>query len=105
MPSSASSRIYTLALWTARPGCGESFISTWEAFALWTAQNCPGAGRAYLLQDSAHPDQFISFGPWESDDAVKSWRGSAEFKEFVLKIRELCSDFQPRSLLTVACSE
>ncbi len=98
-------QLYTLGIWTVKPGKEKQFIAEWEAFAVWTAENQPGAGKGYLLQDREHPEQFISFGPWESADAIKSWRERAEFKAFAAKARELCSNFQPRTLDLVASSE
>ncbi len=97
-------KLYTLGTWTAKVGKEETFMAEWQAFARWTARNQPGAGRAYLLQDPEHPQQFISFGPWESQDAIKSWRERPEFREFVARVRQLCDDFQPRSFVAVASS-
>jgi heme-degrading monooxygenase HmoA len=59
----------------------------------------------YLLQDLKDPQQFISFGPWEDEDAINAWRERPEFKAFAAKARELCTEFQPRSLALVATSE
>jgi len=95
---------YTLGTWTAKAGNERTFITEWQAFARWTARNQPGAGTAYLLQDPDHPRQFVSFGPWESPDAIKAWRERPEFKAFASKVRELCDDFQPRSLVVVGSS-
>ena len=97
-------QLYTLGNWTAKPGYEKQFIAEWEAFARWTARNQPGAGAGYLLQDPEHPRQFVSFGPWDNADAIKAWRERPEFKAFVLKIRGLCDDFQPRTLVPVASS-
>src|SRR6266404_3486885 len=95
---------YTLGIWSAKAGNEKAFIGEWNAFANWTALNQPGAGVAYLLQDSVNPREFISFGPWENMEAIKAWRDRAEFKAFVSRVRELCDDFQPRSLVQVASS-
>ena len=62
---------FTLGLWTAKKGSEKTFIGAWEAFAKWTAKNQPGAGTACLLQDRDHPQQFVSFGPWQDADAIK----------------------------------
>src|SRR5260221_14289740 len=97
-------RRYTLGIWTAKPGKEQAFIAEWEAFARWTGTNIQGTGTAPLLQDSDHPEQFISFGPWQNPEAIKAWRVSVEFKAFVSKVRELCDDFRPRSLVEVASS-
>lgn len=96
---------YTVGLWTAKPGCEKKFIAEWTAFAKWTATSQHGTGKGYLLQDPEHPQQFVSFGAWQSADAIKAWRESPEFKAFGQKVRELCDDFQPRSLALVAGSE
>ena len=96
---------YTLGIWTAKTGNEKAFVSEWEAFARWTAKNQSGAGTAYLLQDRDHPEQFVSFGPWESAEVIKAWRERPEFTAFVSKARELCSVVQPRSLVLIASSE
>lgn len=96
---------YTLGIWTVKPGNEHAFIAEWEAFAKWTAKNQPGAKTACLLQEKEHPAQFVSFGPWENVEAIKSWRERPEFKTFVSKARELCLDFQPRSFELVATTE
>ena len=95
---------YTLGLWTIKEGNEKAFIAEWNAFAKWTVKNLTGSGRAYLLQDQESPEQFIFFGPWDSADAIKAWRERPEFKAFVSKVRELCDDFQPRSLVVVTSS-
>lgn len=97
-------RPYTLGNWTAKAGKEQAFVSEWEAFAQWTGRNNAGAGSGHLLQDSDHPEQFVSFGAWQSPEAIRVWRESAEFKAFVSKVRELCDDFKPRSLVEVARS-
>jgi quinol monooxygenase YgiN len=101
---SKPNQIYTLGNWTTKVGNEQAFITEWQTFAQWTAQHQQGAGIGYLLQDPDHPQQFVSFGPWESPEAVKAWRERPEFKAFVLKVRELCEDFQPRTLVLVASS-
>jgi heme-degrading monooxygenase HmoA len=96
---------YTLGLWTAKAGKEKMFIAEWKAFSAWTAEHQPGAKKGYLLQDSRNPQQFISFGPWENAEVINAWRESPEFRDFGMKVRELCDEFQPRSLLLVATSD
>jgi len=96
---------YTVGLWTVKPGKEKAFIAEWVEFAQWTSKNQPGAQTGYLLQDAKHPEQFISFGPWESEEAYNNWRERPEFKAFGLKVRDLCTEFQPRSLAVVGSSE
>ena len=99
-----TNQLYTHGLWIAKPGNEQVFITEWSNFAKWTAKHQSGAGTGYLLQDREHPQEFISFGPWDNENAISAWRQRPEFKAFVSKIRELCDDFQPRSLSVVATS-
>ncbi len=97
--------LYTLGVWTVKKGNEKSFKSAWENFARWTARNQPGTGKGFLLQDSEKPQQFISFGPWENAEAIKSWRERPEFKAFFSQARELCEELRPQTLVLVATSE
>jgi quinol monooxygenase YgiN len=94
----ASEQLWTLGIWTAKAGQEQAFRDAWTEFADWTARHQRGAGQAWLLQDSQQPQRFISFGPWESPQAVDAWRSSPEFGTFVGRIRELCAEFQPFTL-------
>ncbi len=96
---------FTLGIWTAKAGCETAFITEWTKFAQWTASTQPGAKTGILLQDPSHPRQFISVGPWESMEAIRSWRESSEFKAFAKKVQELCDEFQPRSLVLAASTD
>ncbi len=101
----ASNQLYTVGIWTVRQGAEKEFIAEWEAFARWTAVTQPGTGKGTLLQDRTDPQQFISFGPWESMEQIKAWRDSPEFIAFAAKARLLCTDFQPRTLMLAATSD
>jgi heme-degrading monooxygenase HmoA len=96
---------YTLGVWTVKAGSEKSFIAAWTAFAKWTAKTQRGAGKGVLLQDAGAPQQFISFGPWKNSEAIAAWRESPEFRAFGAKVRELCDEFQPRTLREVGSSE
>ena len=90
--------IWTLGTWKVKTGREDEFAQAWQEFAGWTSQNQPGAGLAYLLQDTTDPQKFVSFGPWESADAVGAWRSTPEFQTFLAKARELCDEVQPHLL-------
>jgi heme-degrading monooxygenase HmoA len=81
--------MYTHGVWVVRSGREEEFVARWRELAEWTAANVPGAGEARLLQDEDHPGRFISIGPWESRDAVRSWRSLLGFQERLGNLREL----------------
>lgn len=94
--------IYTLGIWTVKPGKEAQFISEWTAFAERTAKNYPGAGKPYLLQDEHEPLRFISFGPWDNKETIRQWRESAEFRAFADKVKDLCDKFEPNTLKLVS---
>jgi heme-degrading monooxygenase HmoA len=92
--------LYTYAVWIVRSGCEDEFVARWREMADWTAVNVPGAGTARLLQDEDHPGRFISLGPWESREAVSSWRSLLGFQERIGRMRELLETFT-RSTMTL----
>src|ERR1051326_6307452 len=95
-------QIYTLGIWTVIKGMETEFIKEWESFAKWTQKNVTGTGEGYLLQDLNDCLRFISYGNWDNESSIEKWRSSDEFKNFVNKIKKLCSDFQPNTLNLVA---
>ncbi len=97
--------VYTMATWVVEPGNEHVFISEWKAFADWTVEHKPGAMVGYLLQDPQRPHQFVSFGPWESIDGLKSWRECPEYAAFLTRVRSLCTDFMPQVYTQVARAE
>jgi heme-degrading monooxygenase HmoA len=89
--------IYTLGVWTVKPGREDDFIEAWNAMAMATAADFPGAS-AMLLRDRDEPTKFISSGPWDSLDQIETWRGSDTFKNGVGKIRDLIDGFEPHTM-------
>jgi len=88
-------QLYTVGVWTAKPGKEADFVRAWDEFAQWTSAHQAGAADARLLQDIAHPQRFLSFGPWENAERIDSWRAAPEFRAFATAARELCEEFQP----------
>jgi hypothetical protein len=41
---------------------------------------------------------FVSFGPWESLEAIETWRSLDGWKERVERVRELLVSFEPSTL-------
>lgn len=86
--------IYTVGIWAVKAGREEEFVAAWRAMGEATIAEFPAAhGR--LLRDVGNPSRFVSFGPWESLEAVDAWRASAPFQEGVARIRELLDAFEP----------
>ncbi len=94
--------LYTLGMWTVKPGNEAAFAKAWGEFAQWTALHQEGAGTAVLVQDADDPLRFISFGPWKDREAVMAWRDSPEFKRAFGTFRELCTEIQPHTMWSVA---
>ena len=92
----------TLGDWRIKQGNESEFIALWESFAHWTSQNHAGGGAGYLLQDTTDPRRFVSFGFWESVEAIDRWREDSEFQDFLENARELFDDLQPTTLKLVA---
>lgn len=96
------SQPYTSGIWTVKPGSEEQFIAGWSELAAWTGREVPGSMWAKLLRDTGTPNRFISFGPWQSLDAIEAWRSHPGFRERVQGIRELLESFEPSTLELVA---
>lgn len=96
--------IYTLGIWTVKPGNEKEFIKEWTDFANWSVENVSGPGKAYLLRDERDSLRFISFGPWDHESSIQKWRETEEFKNFVKKANSLCDDFQPNTLRIASVS-
>lgn len=105
MKNNDTKDIYTLGIWTVKPGNEAEFIKEWTEFANWTDKNISGPGKAYLLQDEKNKLRFISFGPWDNEKSIQEWRESNKFKSFVTKVKDLCDDFQPNTLNVVSATK
>ncbi|MFD1078344.1 putative quinol monooxygenase [Longispora fulva] len=88
--------VYSVGIWTVKPGHEEEFVATWQAFADWTAVEFAGQGDvAHLLRDQADPQHYISFGGWPDADTLARWRSSPQFGEHVGRLRAHVDGFVP----------
>jgi heme-degrading monooxygenase HmoA len=85
-----------------QPGRGDEFVAAWVEFAEWTTANVRGAGRGTLLRDLTDDHRFVSIGPWESLEAIQTWRTLDGWTERVTRIREMLVSFEPATLELVA---
>ncbi|MEX0881453.1 MAG: antibiotic biosynthesis monooxygenase family protein [Candidatus Saccharimonadales bacterium] len=90
----AVKQTYTSGNWLVQEGKEEEFMRRWKEFAQWSAKNTSGSGDFYLIQETANPRHFLSFGSWENPEAVNSWRQTPEFKDFIGGCKQLCEDFK-----------
>ena len=92
---------YTHTHWYVKPGREADFVQRWRAFAGWSAAEGLAAS-ARLLRDVDDPSHYISFGPWETLEAVRRWRGMPGFQEHVVALSEVVDRFEPKTLELVA---
>ena len=97
----ASGQLYTVGLWSVKPGSEAAFVAAWREFADWTVKHQPGALEGHLLQDIDESSRFVSFGPWKDAQSIQAWRERPEFQTFLAKVRELCEVVQPGTLRSV----
>ena len=95
------STTYTSAVWVAKEGQEDDFVAAWEEFARWAATHA-GAGTLRLVRDRDNPSRFLSFAPWENIEAIRSWKGEAEFRERMGLVRQHVAEFEPWELDLVA---
>jgi heme-degrading monooxygenase HmoA len=86
--------VYTLGIWTAKPGREDEFVSLWRELAEWTLASFPGA-TGTLLRDRESTNRFVSFGPWDSLETIERWRSAPEWQDVVGGIRGVLESFEP----------
>jgi heme-degrading monooxygenase HmoA len=89
--------VYTTGSWQPNAGREEAFVEAWSQFAAW-ASSMPGAGSLRLVRDKDQPEQFTSFGEWETVDAVRAWKSSPEFRERMAQVLQHVEHFRPSEL-------
>ncbi len=95
------SETYTHTTWRVKPGKEAEFAARWIDWVEWSRLEGFSA-TARLLRDVDNPGTFVSFGPWESIDAVRNWRSLSGYQERVARLREVVDSFEPRTLDLVA---
>jgi heme-degrading monooxygenase HmoA len=92
---------FTHTTWQVKAGQEEEFVARWREWAEWSHRQGLRA-HARLLRDVENPGTFVSFGPWETIAAVRTWRHEAGYHERVARLQELVERFEPRTLEQVA---
>ena len=93
--------VCTTGVWKPKVGEEQEFVAAWTAFASW-AGTMPGAGTLRLARDDGDARRYVSFGVWESGDAVRAWKGSPEFRERIARVLRHVEGFEPAELTVVA---
>ncbi|MEX2210519.1 MAG: antibiotic biosynthesis monooxygenase family protein [Gaiellaceae bacterium] len=87
-------KAYTSGDWIVKAGEEDAFVDEWTAFARWTLEHAPGGREFTLIRQANDPSHFVSFGAWESAEAVNEWRSSPEFSERLGRCRAHCDHFE-----------
>jgi heme-degrading monooxygenase HmoA len=95
------STVYSSGSWRPSPGREHDFVEAWKEFAAW-ATRMPGAGQLRLTRDLDEQGRYVSFGDWASEDAVRAWKGSPEFKERLAHVLQHVGEFHSSPLVLVA---
>lgn len=87
---------YSSGRWTVKSGEEDAFVEAWKEFVTWAA-TLPGSGTFRLMRDVDQPNQFVSFGAWEGQDAQNLWTQHPEIAERLVRVRAHCDDFASSS--------
>lgn len=68
-----------------------------DRVAEWSAREGLAA-HARLLRDIDEPGRFVSFGPWETVEAIMRWRTLPSFQEHVARMTELLERFDSHTV-------
>lgn len=90
--------VYTVGIWTTKPGQEEAFARRWREMAAWTAREVNPGAVGTLLRDRGQANRFISFGPWPSLADIEAWRAHPGFGERVGGMRDLLEGFEAMTL-------
>ncbi len=93
--------IYTTGRWKPNSGKEDAFVEAWAGFAAW-ASDMPGAGTLRLTRDVRDAELFLSFGSWESVDAVRAWKSAPDFRERLARVLQHVDEFEPSEFAMVA---
>jgi heme-degrading monooxygenase HmoA len=100
----AMAELYTFGAWKPSAGKEQAFVDAWLEFAGW-ASGRPGAGKLRLARDVRQPERFVSFGPWDTPDAVRDWKSAPEFRERLSHVRQHADEFVPTEFTVVATAD
>ncbi len=89
---------YTHGRWTVRAGREDEFVALWRAFAEWAAAHLPDARWAVLSRNRDRPNEFVSFGPWPTLEAIDDFRSRPEFAAALAGMRPLLDSVETATL-------
>ena len=98
------SEIYTTGRWKPNPDKEDAFVEAWVSFAAWASART-GAGVLRLTRDLRDAEVFLSFGAWESIDAVRAWKTAPDFRDRLAHVLQHVDEFRPTELSLVATAK
>lgn len=90
----------TTGTWLVEETKVPAFVAAWTAFATWSS-SLDGAGTLRLGQDRGAPGRYVSFGIWESLEAVHAWKANPEMRQRMAEVLQYVEDFHSDELDTV----
>ena len=97
---------YTLASWRVTPGREQEFVQAWKGRLADAMLKVPhGSAQGTLLQSTDDAQQFYSFGPWESLEAIKVMRSDQGAQEAIQHLRSLCDEAKTGAYVVVATAQ
>ncbi len=97
-----SDQIYTLAAWRVKEGRQSDFVAAWQELGRFFGDLESPPGEGILLQSLDEPQQFYSFGPWQSLEDVQAMRGHPDTPEAIGKLMALCDEGRPGTFRVAA---
>ena len=92
-----SSTPYTLAMWKVKPGQQQEFVAAWTDLSAVFADLPEPPIEGTLLQSTADPHLYYSFGPWRSIEDISAMRGDPNALAAIERLRALCEEATPGS--------
>ena len=95
--------VWTVDVWTAKPGDEDAFASTWREFLGWTVREFDGVlGGTRIFRGTNRPDQFFSPIHWSKIEAITAWQSDPRTQPWLRRLRELAVDETLHIMETVA---
>ncbi len=96
--------VYTLGVWRVLPGRDDEFVAAWRALGAVFRNLDQPPGDGTLVRSVEDPQQYYSFGPWPSIEAVAAMRERPEPAEAIARLAALCEEARPGLFRVVARS-
>jgi hypothetical protein len=97
-----SDEVYTLGAWRVRHEKQDEFVESWTALGAHFRNLASPPGPGTLLQSIDDPQEFYSFGSWQSLEAIDAMRSHPDTPAMIGALMALCEDGRPGTFRVVA---